>query len=337
MFTFVTILFLLLLFILWKMFIVVPMREAVIKERLGTFSGILTPGFHFLVPFIDRIAYRHEMREQVLDIPPQFCITRDNVQVEVDGLVYLKVMDPAKASYGIGDYRLATISLAQTTMRSEIGKLTLDDTFSERDRVNDSIVHEIDKASEPWGIKMIRYEIRNIVPSKHMMDTMEKQMEAERNKRAEITMAQGKKESRINLSEGERQEAINLSEGEKQRRINEAQGRAQEIQLLADSTAMGISRIAAAIRKPGGAQAIKMRIIEQFLNEFGQIVQKANVTVVPGQMANVKAFFEGLGEVASGMADHTPAQPTTRIAPSAPPQRTQIDITQPGRPQGGRR
>jgi regulator of protease activity HflC (stomatin/prohibitin superfamily) len=332
MFTFVTILFLLFLFILWKMFIVVPMREAVIKERLGTFSGVLTPGFHPLVPFIDRIAYRHEMREQVLDIPPQFCITRDNVQVEVDGLVYLKVMDPAKASYGIGDYRLATVSLAQTTMRSEIGKLTLDDTFSERERVNDSIVHEIDKASEPWGIKMIRYEIRNIVPSKNMMDTMEKQMEAERNKRAEITMAQGKKESRINLSEGERQEAINLSEGEKQRRINEAEGRAREIQLLADATAMGIGRIAAAIRKPGGAQAIKMRIIEQFLNEFGLIVQKATITVVPSSMANVKAFFEGLGEVTSGMSDRP-----TQIPSSAPPQRTQIDVTQPGRPQGGRR
>jgi regulator of protease activity HflC (stomatin/prohibitin superfamily) len=155
------------------MFVVVPMREAVIKERLGSFGGVLTPGIHFLVPFIDRIAYRHEMREQVVDIPPQFCITRDNVQVEVDGLVYLKVMDPGKASYGIGDYRLATISLAQTTMRSEIGKLTLDDTFSEREKVNDSIVREIDKASEPWGIKMIRYEIRNIVPSKNMMDTME--------------------------------------------------------------------------------------------------------------------------------------------------------------------
>jgi regulator of protease activity HflC (stomatin/prohibitin superfamily) len=329
--TLLTILFLFFLFILWKMFIVVPMREAVIKERLGSFSGVLTPGLHFLVPFIDRIAYRHEMREQVVDIPPQFCVTRDNVQVEVDGLVYLKVMDPAKGSYGIGDYRLATISLAQTTMRSEIGKLTLDDTFSEREKVNDSIVREIDKASEPWGIKMIRYEIRNIVPSKNMMDTMERQMEAERNKRAEITMAEGKKQSRINHSEGERQESINLSEGEKQRRINEAEGRAKEIQLLAEATSLGISRIAAAIRKPGGAQAIKMRIMEQFLNEFGQIIQKASVTVVPGSMANMKAFFEGLTQVTSGVSE----KPQTAI-PTSPPK--QIDVTQPGRPsQGGRR
>ena len=331
--TLATILFLFFLFILWKMFIVVPMREAVIKERLGSFGGVLTPGLHFLVPFIDRIAYRHEMREQVVDIPPQFCVTRDNVQVEVDGLVYLKVMDPGKASYGIGDYRLATISLAQTTMRSEIGKLTLDDTFSEREKVNDSIVREIDKASEPWGIKMIRYEIRNIVPSKNMMDTMERQMEAERNKRAEITMAEGKKQSRINHSEGERQESINLSEGEKQRRINEAEGRAKEIQLLAEATSLGISRIASAIRKPGGAQAIKMRIMEQFLNEFGQIIQKASVTVVPGSMANMKAFFEGLTQVTSGVSE----KPQTSLSPPGSPSRQQIDITQPGRPQGGRR
>jgi regulator of protease activity HflC (stomatin/prohibitin superfamily) len=258
MFTFITILFLIVLFIIWKMFIVIPMREVALKERLGRYSGTLNPGFHFLIPFVDRVAYRQEMREQVVDVPPQVCITRDNVQVEVDGIVYFKVMDPVKASYGIGDYRLAAISLAQTTMRSEIGKLALDDTFSERDVVNENIVKEIDKASDPWGVKMIRYEIRNIHPSKHMLDTMEKQMEAERNKRAEITLALGKKESRINMSVGERQEAINISEGEKQRRINEALGRAKEIELLADSTARGLSRIAEAIRKPGGSSTIRM-------------------------------------------------------------------------------
>jgi regulator of protease activity HflC (stomatin/prohibitin superfamily) len=327
MFTFITVCFLIFLFILWKMFIVVPMREAVIKERLGRFSGVLTPGFHFLIPFIDRIAYKHEMREQVIDIPPQFCITRDNVQVEVDGLVYVKVMDPVKASYGIGDYRTATISLAQTTMRSEIGKLALDDTFSERDRVNEWIVKEIDKASEPWGVKMIRYEIRNITPSKHMLDTMEKQMEAERNKRAEITLAQGQKLSRINLSEGERQESINVSEGEKQRRINEAEGRAREIQLLAESTAKGISRIAAAIQKPGGMQAIKMRIVEQFIDEFGEIIQNSNISVVPGSLANLKGFFEGISQVAAGMSDQQQQQQLQQ----------RITVTQPVRPQGGQR
>jgi regulator of protease activity HflC (stomatin/prohibitin superfamily) len=303
MFTAFTIFILILLFILWKMFKVVPMREACIKERLGRYSGILQPGFHFLVPFVDRIAYKHETREQVVDVPPQVCITKDNVQVEVDGLVYLKVMDAVKASYGIGDYRLASISLAQTTMRSEIGKLTLDDTFSERDRVNENIVREIDKASEPWGVKMIRYEIRNITPSRNMLDTMEKQMEAERNKRADITLALGKKESRINLSEGERQQAINVSEGEKQKRINEAMGKAKEIELLAGASAQGIARIAAAIRKPGGAQAIQMRIAEQFIDEFGRILQNARVSVVPGQLANIKGFFEGIGRVSNEMSE----------------------------------
>jgi regulator of protease activity HflC (stomatin/prohibitin superfamily) len=316
MFTsFITIPALVVLFIVWKMFVVVPMREACIKERLGKYGGTLLPGFHFLIPFVDRIAYKHEMREQVIDVPPQVCITRDNVQVEVDGIVYFKVMDPVKASYGIGDYRLAGISLAQTTMRSEIGKLVLDETFSEREKVNENIVREIDKASEPWGVKMIRYEIRNITPSKHMMETMEKQMEAERQKRAEITMALGQKESRINLSTGERQEAINLSEGEKQKRINEAVGKAKEIEILAEASARGIARIASAIRKPGGKQAIKMRVLEQYIEEVGHIIRNANVTVVPQQMANMKAFFEGIGAVTHGMSDHPPAE----AIPAPPP------------------
>lgn len=320
MFTFITILFLLFLFIVWKMFIVVPMRESAILERLGKFGGALGPGFHFLVPFVDRISYRQEMREQVVDIPPQVCITRDNVQVEVDGLVYMKVMDPVKASYGIGDYRLAAISLAQTTMRSEIGKLTIDDTFSERERVNENIVREIDKASDPWGVKMIRYEIRNITPSRNMLDTMEKQMEAERNKRAEITMATAHKESRINLSEGERQEAINVSEGERQRRINESLGRAKEIGLIADSTANGIRRIAHAINQPGGSEAIKMRIVEQMIEEFGQILQTANVSVVPSSLANLKGFFEGLGQVSAATQSLEKITAPAEVTP-VPPRR----------------
>lgn len=314
MFTFITVLFLLFLFILWKMFIVVPMREAAILERVGKYAGTLGPGFHFLVPFVDNIAYRHETREQVVDVPPQVCITKDNVQVEVDGLVYMKVMDPVKASYGIGDYRLAAISLAQTTMRSEIGKLSLDDTFSEREVINESIVREIDKASDPWGVKMIRYEIRNITPSRGMMDTMEKQMEAERNKRAEITFAQGQKDSRINLSAGERQEAINVSEGERQKRINEALGRAKEIELIATATANGMRRIAHAINKPGGTQAIRMRVIEQLIEEFGAIIQTANVSVVPGSLANMKGFFEGLSQV-SGASGASPVPPEMATIP----------------------
>jgi len=299
----VTIAALVLFFLTWKTFIVVPERENVIKERLGKFAGNLTPGFHFMVPFVDNAAYRQEMREQVLDIPAQSCITKDNIQVEVDGIVYLRVMDAQKASYGIGNYRAASINLAQTTMRSEIGKMDLDDTFSEREKINEAIVEEIDKASNPWGIKMARYEIMNITPSRRVIDTMEKQMEAERQKRAEITRSTGERESKINLSQGERQEAINLSEGEKQRRINVAEGRATEIRLLAEASAQSIQLVAAAIQKPGGQLAMRTQLIEQFIEEFGKILWNADVSVVPAGLAKLKGFFEGMGEVSTSLKD----------------------------------
>lgn len=288
------------LFLLFlRMFRVIPMRALATKERLGAFKGVLRPGFHFIVPFIDRISYIHDSREQVIDIPKQRCITRDNVEIDVDGIVYLKVTDAQKASYGIGNYHAAVISLAQTTMRSEIGKLNLDDTFRERDKVNEKIVHEIDKASEPWGIKFIRYEIRSLDPSANMLNTMEKQMEAERQKRADITFAQGEKQARINVSEGEKQAAINLSEGEKQKRINEAEGRSREITLVADASAMGLRRIAEAIQKPGGESAVKMRIVEQFLEEFGKVLSHAKISVVPGKIAELQSYFQGLSTLTS--------------------------------------
>lgn len=291
--------------VVYKTFIVVPERENVIKERLGKFKGVLKPGFHFMVPFVDRPAYRQEIREQAINVPPQSCITRDNIQVEVDGIVYLKVMDAYKASYGIGDYRQASINLAQTTMRSEIGKLSLDDTFSERDVINTNIVREIDKASEPWGVKMIRYEIMNITPSRRVIDTMEKQMEAERDKRASITISSGHKEAKINLSEGERQSAIALSEGERQKRINEATGRAEEIRVLAEASAQGIREIAEAIQAPGGDVAVKAQLVEQFVDEFGKVLQAADVSVVPAELARVKAFFSGISEVSDAVPDTT--------------------------------
>ncbi len=291
------------LFFLWRMFVVIPEKENAIKERFGKFVGVLQPGFHLLVPILDKIAYRHDIREQVLDIPPQNCITKDNIQVEVDGLVYLRVVDAEKASYGIENYRRASVNLAQTTMRAEIGKMTLDNTFSERDDINENIVKEIDKASDPWGIKMLRYEIKNINPSDKIVDTMEKQMEAERQKRAEILLARADKDARINRSEGERQEAINLSEGEKQKRINESQGRAKEISLLAQATANGIRMIAESILKQGGSQAVRMQIVEQFIKEYGKIIQTSNISVVPGQLANIKGFFEGIGEVSGVLND----------------------------------
>ncbi len=291
--------------IILQTFIIIPTREAAVKERLGKFTGVLMPGFHFLVPFFDRVAYRQEMREQVLDVPSQTCITRDNIQVEVDGLVYLKVTDPQKASYGIQDYRRASVNLAQTTMRSEIGKLTLDNTFSERDTLNENIVRSVDSASDPWGIKVLRYEIRNIEPSRNVIETLEKQMEAERAKRADITMATAEKDGMINVSQGERQEAINLSEGEKQKRINEAQGRAREIALLAEATAKGIRQVGAATRKPGGDNALKMQIVDQFIEELGKIFETAHVSVVPGQLANIQGFFEGIGQVSSHLGAAT--------------------------------
>ncbi len=297
---------LLILGLVLKTIIIVPEREAVVKERLGKFAGVLMPGLHFLIPFFDRAAYVQERREQVMDVPSQGCITRDNIQVEVDGLVYLKVTDPQKASYGIQDYRRASVNLAQTTMRSEIGKLSLDNTFSERDTLNENIVRAVDTASDPWGIKVLRYEIRNIDPSPNVIDTLEKQMEAERIKRAEITMADAERQSLINLSTGERQEAINISEGEKQRRINEAAGRAREITLLADATAAGIRRVAEATRKPGGMAALKMRIVEQFIEELGRILQSAQVSVVPSQLANIKGFFEGMSRISTTMAGEAP-------------------------------
>lgn len=296
-----TFIFLGLLFILLKLVLIVPMREVCVIERLGKFRAVLQPGLHFLIPFIDRVAYRHEIREQVLDIPAQSCISRDNIQIDVDGLVYIQVMDGAKASYGIEDYRRASINLAQTTMRSEIGKLKLSQTFSERDALNETIVREIDKASDPWGIKVLRYEVKNITPSENVIHTLEKQMEAERQKRAEITLAQAEKESTINLSEGERQEAINLSEGDKQKQINEANGRAKEISILAEATAQGINMIAAAAEQPGGDQAIKMRLMEQFIQQAGAILNTADVSVVPGELAKVEGFFTGINEVTNTM------------------------------------
>jgi regulator of protease activity HflC (stomatin/prohibitin superfamily) len=299
--TILTVLVLVALFLLLKTFIVVPMREAAVVERLGKFSGVLSPGFHFLVPFVDRVAYRHETREQVIDIPSQSCITRDNIQVEVDGLVYLQVMDPEKASYGIENYRRAGINLAQTTMRSEIGKLTLGESFYERESLNETIVKEIDKASDPWGIKVLRYELRNITPSDNVVHTLEKQMEAEREKRAEITRASAEKEATINVSQGERQEAINLSEGEKQRRINVAQGRAEAISIVAEATAQGTRRIAEALQQEGGTAALKMQLVEEFIETLGEIADKANVSVVPLELARIKGFFDGLSEVSDGV------------------------------------
>jgi regulator of protease activity HflC (stomatin/prohibitin superfamily) len=291
-----------------RTFVVVSERHAVVKERLGKPQGVLKPGFHFMVPLLDRSAYTHEMREQAIDVPPQMCITKDNIQVEVDGIVYVQVMDPQAASYSVSDYRQSAINLALTTMRSEIGKLTLEGTFAERDTINDAIVKEIDKDSTNWGIKVRRYEIKNITPSPQVIHTLEKQMEAERQKRAAITSSTGQKEAKIMVSEGEMTQAVNLSEGERAKRINEANGRAAEIRLLADAQAKGISLVAEAIRSPGGDEAVKAQLAEQYINELGRILEGAEVTVVPTQVAQMRGFFEGMTQLTAAATNTTPSK-----------------------------
>jgi regulator of protease activity HflC (stomatin/prohibitin superfamily) len=280
---------------------IVPQKKAYIVERLGKYAKTLNAGFHILVPFLDRVAYKHSLKEQTIDVPPQTCITRDNITVEVDGVLYLQVVDPVKASYGIEDYMFALSQLAQTTMRSEIGKLELDRTFEERVMINHAIIEAVDKASDPWGVKVTRYEIKNIHPPQSVKDALEKQMRAEREKRAAIAESEGQREAKINVAEGVKQESVKHSEGERVRRINEAEGRAAEIRLLAGATATGIELVAESIRKPGGRLALRMQLVEQFIEEFGRIMHGAKVSVVPTQLANIKGFFDGLGEVSANI------------------------------------
>ncbi len=301
--------------ILMKTAVIIQAREVGVRERLGKFQGPMEPGLHILIPFIDRVRYRHDMRERVKDVPMQSCITRDNIQVAVDGDVYFKVVDPVKASYGIANYVEGVVQLAMTTVRSEIGKLDLDSAFSERDSVNETVVEAIDTASDPWGVKVMRYEVETVQPSPQVINTLERQMEAERAKRAEITTADADRESRTNVAEGDKQYDINVSEGERQRRINEAEGRAAAISLEAEATAKAIQLVASALAKPGGSQAMRLQIVERFIEEFGQVVQEAEVTIVPADIAKIKTFFEGVDQVTGSIKDGRPmaaAAPTMR-------------------------
>lgn len=270
---------------------VVPQRSAFIVQRLGKYNQTLQAGFHVLIPFIDKVAYRHTLKEQAIDVASQTCITRDNIAVEVDGILYLQVIDPQKASYGIDDYRFASIQIAQTTMRSVIGKLELDRTFEERDVINTSIVEAVDKASDPWGIKITRYEVKNITPPQSIKDAMEKQMRAEREKRAIIAESEGTKQAKINVAEGDKQELIKRSEGEKQKRINEAEGKAAEIESIANATASGIRAIAESIGASNGKDAVNLRIAEQYLMEFGKLAKTNNTMIIPSNMADVSSII----------------------------------------------
>lgn len=286
--------------ILLKTAIVVPQQNGFVVERLGKFQKTLNAGFHILVPFLDRVAYKHSLKEQAADIDEQICITRDNVQVGVDGVLYLQVLDPSRASYGIGNYMFAISQLAQTTLRSEIGKIDLDRTFEERGTINQNVVSELDKASDPWGVKVLRYEIKNINPPQDVLSAMEKQMRAEREKRAVILTSEGVRDAKINEAEGEKQRVIKESEANKTLQINEAQGEAEAILAVATATAAGLQRVSQAVTEDGGPEAMQLRVAEQYIAQFGNLAKEGNTFVVPSNLADLTSMMALATDIAKG-------------------------------------
>ena len=277
--------------IIAKTAVVVPQQNAYVVESLGKYSRTLRAGFHILVPFFERVAYKHSLKELAFDIPEQICITNDNVQVGVDGVLYLQVLDPERASYGITDYAFAISQLAQTTLRSEIGKIDLDRTFEERSSINSNVVAELDKASDPWGVKVLRYEIKNINLPADVLGAMEKQMRAEREKRAVILTSEGERDAKINEAEGEKQQVIKQSEAVKQQQINEAEGQAAAILAIATATAEGLSRVAKSLNEEGGESAMQLRVAEDYLEQFGNIAKQGNTLVVPANLADISSMI----------------------------------------------
>ena len=296
-----------------KTAVVVPQQAAYVVERVGKYAGTLNAGFHILIPFVDVIRYRHTLKEQSIDIPAQVCITRDNVQVGVDGVLYMKVLNPERASYGISDYMFAISQLAQTTLRSEVGKIDLDKTFEERTNINTQVVTELDKASEPWGVKVLRYEVKSITPPQDVLAAMEKQMRAEREKRAVILTSEGVRDAAINTAEGDKQQAIKASEAQRQRQINEAEGQASAILAVAAATAEGLRRVAEAIKLDGGTEAVQLRVAEQYIGQFGKLVEGSTNLILPANVADVgsmvalamNVFKQQGGTTATGCADPT--------------------------------
>ncbi len=277
--------------VLFKTAVIVPQQNAYVVERLGKFSRKLDAGFHILIPFLERVAYKHTLKEQAVDIAEQICITNDNVQVGVDGVLYMQVLDPARASYGIGNYMFAISQLAQTTLRSEIGKIDLDRTFEERSAINANVVNELDKASDPWGVKVLRYEIKNINPPHDVLSAMEKQMRAEREKRAVVLTSEGVRDAKINEAEGEKQRVIKESEAAKMQQINEAQGEAEAILAVATATAEGLTRVANAVVAQGGSEAMQLRVAEQYITEFGHLAKAGNTFVVPANLTDLTSMM----------------------------------------------
>jgi regulator of protease activity HflC (stomatin/prohibitin superfamily) len=282
--------------VLLKTAVVVPQRSEFVVERLGKYRTTLEAGFHILIPFFDKVAYRRSLKEEPTDIPAQTCITADNVTLEVDGILYLQVMNSKKSAYGIDDYRFAASQLAQTSLRSAIGKITLDSTFEARETLNGQVVMALDEAAANWGVKVLRYEIKDIQPPRTVLEAMEKQMKAEREKRAEIARSEGQKQAILNKAEGDRGEAIYLSEGEKIKRINEAEGRAQEILKVAEATAEGIAKVAAAMSAPSGHEAANLEVAKNYMNQFGKLAKTNNTMIIPSNLTDVS------GMVATAMA-----------------------------------
>jgi len=276
---------------------VVPQQEVWVVERLGKFHATMIAGLHFIIPMVDVIRYRHSLKEFAIDIPAQACITRDNVSVHVDGVLFFRVVDPAKASYGISDPEMAVIQLAQTTLRSEIGKIDLDRTFEEREKVNNGVIMAIDQATDPWGVKVLRYEIKSIMPPKDVLDAMEKQMRAEREKRAKILESEGDRDSKINRSEGVKQEVIKNSEADKTKQINEAEGRASAISAIARANADGIRQVAEALNMAGGADAARLKVAEEYVKQMGNIALDARSIIVPANMADPSGMIAAAMEV----------------------------------------
>jgi regulator of protease activity HflC (stomatin/prohibitin superfamily) len=299
--------------IISKIVRVVPQQQAWVVERLGKFHDTLGAGLHILWPFFDTVRYKHSLKEIALDVPEQVCITKDNVQVAVDGVLYFKILNPERASYGISDYTYAISQLAQTNLRSEIGKIDLDRTFEERTNINSQVVQEVDKASESWGVKVLRYEIKNITPPKDVLAAMEKQMRAEREKRAVVLQSEGERDAAINTAEGHKQQVIKNSEAKRQQQINEAEGQAAAITAIATATAEGIRVVADIIRMPGGFESMQLRLAEQYIKEFGNLAKAGNSMVVPANVADVT----GMLQAAMGVIKQTNPEPRLPVRPQA--------------------
>jgi regulator of protease activity HflC (stomatin/prohibitin superfamily) len=297
----------LIVFVIAKTAVVVPQQSAFVVETLGRYSRTISAGFHVLVPFVDRVAYRHTLKEQPIDVPEQVCITRDNVQVAIDGILYMQVLDPRQASYGVNNYMFAISQLAQTALRSEIGKIDLDRTFEERSTINGLLVTELDKASGAWGVKVLRYEIKKIMPSPETLEAMEKQMRAEREKRAVILTSEGQRDAQINEAEGQKQRVIKESEATRQLQINEAEGQAQAILAIANATAEGLRQIAEALRQPGGEDAMRLRVAEQYVTQLGHLAKEGNTFVIPANLSDVASMLTLATTLVKGTRGSPPA------------------------------